>query len=707
VSNADLANRIRRRVQKVYARARHRLGLGDVNPGPASLKRAFRHPIDAANRDALVALYHERFAAAIEPELAEARRLLEHRFTFLGHTWEPRERIAWSLDPASSRDWSQGFSPDIVYRGPARLGDVKLPWELSKHQYFFTLGKAAWLSGDAAFADEIVREIDDWIAGNPYNHGVHWISALESGARVVSWILTFPFWADRADSAFLDRMARSIAQHMVFVESHLSTGPFANNHLIADAAALVVGGLFLESPHSARWVATGLKHLEEQMVRQVTPDGAHVELSVAYHRFVLDQYHLVNRLLAVNGRAFSSETMGGMERMSAFLMDMLFPDGTAPTFGDGDDARGLWFRADSPRDFRGPLAIGAVLFGRGDFKAQSKALAEDVLWLFGPAGVEQYDRLESRLPSHTSRACPDAGYYIARGGWTDESPVLVADCGPVGFGPAGHGHADALSCQLFAAGYAFLVDPGPFSYNQDYAWRDAFRLTRAHNTVTIDATDQSVPADRMAWRLKAKARVRLWESTPWLDLLDGEHDGYHRLPQPVTHRRIIAYLKPDVWIVVDHVTGSGDHRLELLWHFAPDCAVVIDGNDRTVLQSPAGDRLYLAMHDQHHTPVRPTILIGTNEERAAWYSASYGTRVASRALSVRRDFTGECLLVTSLTLSESSATVVGREGNIISCRVRRGGDIEDTLRYPLSGDTPFRFERRERGTVVSTYPPHP
>ena len=144
----------------------------------------------------------------------------------------------------SGRDWSRGFSPLIAYRGSARLGDIKLPWGLNKHQYFFTLGKAAWLTANAAPAVEIVRQIDHWIADNPYRRGINSNSALEAGTRVVSWILSYPFYADQCDDGFLQRLTRSIAQHMMFVEGHLSVGRFANNHLVGDSAALVAAGCF-------------------------------------------------------------------------------------------------------------------------------------------------------------------------------------------------------------------------------------------------------------------------------------------------------------------------------------------------------------------------------------------------------------------------------------------------------------------------------
>src|SRR6185503_18896024 len=102
-------------------------------------------------------------------------------------------------------------------------------------------------------------------------------------------------------------------------------------------------------------------------------------------------------------------------------------------------------------------------------------------------------------PDDASAAYQAAGYCVMRDGWGASDPVLMFDCGPLGHGAAGHGHADALSVQLHAAGYPFLVDSGTFSYNLDYAWRNVFRSTRAHNTVVVDGESQSVPRDRMAW----------------------------------------------------------------------------------------------------------------------------------------------------------------------------------------------------------------
>ncbi len=50
--------------------------------------------------------------------------------------------------------------------------------------------------------------------------------------------------------------------------------------------------------------------------------------------------------------------------------------------------------------------------------------------------------------------------------------------------------------------------------------------------------------------------------------LDAEHYGYRRLPGRVVHRRSIARVQ-DSYIVVDDVTGTGEHEVALRWRLFP------------------------------------------------------------------------------------------------------------------------------------------
>ena len=42
-------------------------------------------------------------------------------------------------------------------------GDKKIIWELNRHQHFFTLGVAYWLTDDERFAETFARHLESWM----------------------------------------------------------------------------------------------------------------------------------------------------------------------------------------------------------------------------------------------------------------------------------------------------------------------------------------------------------------------------------------------------------------------------------------------------------------------------------------------------------------------------------------------------------------
>jgi len=671
VAGAQILARARRKLNTLTIRARHRLGLPTLPAvGTVTIAPEFRHPIDPRRREEYVAVYRARFPEAVTAELAEAARLCAHQFRYLGFETRHGARIDWARDPVSGRDWSSGFSPGIAYRGADRLGDIKLPWELAKQQYFFTLGKAYWLTGDPAYAAQIGAQIDSFLDHNPVHGGIHWTSALEGGTRVSSWILAWPFFADTADDTRRVRWLSSLATHLVFVERMLSTGKFANTHLAGEAAILVLGGLFLRCRHSDRWLATGLAHLESQLAHQLRADGAHAEQSIAYHRFFLDQYYLAQAFLEANGRSLSARALERMHAATIYLRDFMTPDGGVLNFGDCDDARALWFRADAPRDYRGLLALGALRFARGDLKWVA-GMTEELLWLGGPEALRRYDALPAHAPTERGASYPDAGYFLARSGWDRQASLAVFDCGPLGHGPCGHGHADALSLQLHAAGFTFLTDPGTYAYNIDYAWRDRFRLTAAHNTVMVDDAEQSIPLDRMSWTRAATSHCRRYAAADGFMLVDGEHDGYSRLGAPVTHRRVFAQLDGRAWFVLDCLDGAGDHVIHTRWHLRPECRVAVQ-DTRVDLSAPDGATLEVN---------GPAAL----ELTAGWHSDEYGVRVSTQVLTARQHLTGRHRQAWTFSLKGTPATAQVRgayvrfeSGATVLYRLQAGRRHEET-----------------------------
>ena len=178
-------------------------------------------------------------------------------------------------------------------RKPSRSiagGDVKVIWELNRHQFLPTL--------DRELARRLVR---DWIAQNPYEFGINWNSAMEVGLRLIAWIETFGH----------AEFAGALAQHARFIRHNLSSDWIArSNHLIGEAAALAV-----YEGHPNKW-------LRQAVVEQLYPSGVDREQSVSYH-------HFVTHLFALAGVP--------QPKSMAYLAAIRQPDGSLPHVGDGDD----------------------------------------------------------------------------------------------------------------------------------------------------------------------------------------------------------------------------------------------------------------------------------------------------------------------------------------------------------------------------------
>ena len=75
--------------------------------------------------------------------------------------------VDWHFEPISGKHsplkhWKQFDELDTD-----ETGDKKVIWELNRHQHFFTLGVAYWLTEDERYAETFARHLDSWMEQNP------------------------------------------------------------------------------------------------------------------------------------------------------------------------------------------------------------------------------------------------------------------------------------------------------------------------------------------------------------------------------------------------------------------------------------------------------------------------------------------------------------------------------------------------------------
>jgi hypothetical protein len=216
-------------------------------------------------------------------------------------------------------------------------------------------------------------------------------------------------------------------------------------------------------------------------------------------------------------------------------------------------------------------------------------------------------------------------------GWEDDAHRMIVDVGGVGCPvSSGHGHADVLSVQCWAFGRPLLVDAGTFCYTTEPVWRDHFRGASAHSTVRVDGRGAAVPAGPFSWSELPKVERRLWRSDDHMDIVDASHDGFRALPDPVTHRRRVAFIKPGYWVIVDDLEGSARHELELRFQFAAGCRVRLEGPPWHAVS--AGGREGLLMRVFATAPVECSVHQGELAPPQGWVSPAFGRRVPAPAL---------------------------------------------------------------------------
>jgi hypothetical protein len=568
--------------------------------------------------------------------LAKADRIAAHRLDFFDlrdrHLGDP---IDWNRDHSIGKAAPMRFSPWIDYRDVDVTGDCKLVWEPNRHHQLVVLGRAYRAGGDIRYAQAVVEQLSSWLDQCPYGVGMNWRSPLELGIRLINWVWALDLIRPSGLVAgrFHDRLIDSVDRHIWEIDRKYSAGSAANNHLIGEAAGVYIASScfpFLKRARQCR--ARSRDILCQCIFEQVNADGSSREQATGYHMFVT-QFFLLS---ALAGRwtkdEFPPDYWARLEKMFEFL-GMLGEGGQSlPMLGDGDDGYVLDL-GDDPRAAKGWLSAAAILFGRGDFKGWSGGYREPARWLLGRDGQQRFDAVEAPAPAGAtaSGAFPDSGLYLLQSGHSnsDDRISAVFDCGEHGFRSiAAHAHADALSFVLRVFGEDVLVDPGTYDYFSHPAWRSYFRSTRAHNTVVIDGKDQSEMLGSFLWGKRASSRCLSWRPDGSGGEVIGEHDGYTRLSDPVTHRRSLQLDgKAGALVVKDDIMARGRHNIEVCFHLAEQCVVSAAGENRFIIDVGPGT-VTLELDPR----LDVTTLVGSDDPTGGWVSRGYHRKTPSTTL---------------------------------------------------------------------------
>ncbi|QRP45454.1 alginate lyase family protein [Amycolatopsis sp. FDAARGOS 1241] len=574
-------------------------------------------------------LPHRAFArtASVEGVSAEARaellataeRLMDGHADYFGVERDDLVAPDWAFDPKMGRRApADAYSFDIAYRSEDTVGDIKQIWEPSRHQHLTVLAAAYALTGEDRFAHRVADHLKSWWAANPPMRGVHWVSGIELGIRLLSWVWLrrlLDGWAG-ASGLFEDNpeALHQIWHHQRWLAAFPSRGSSANNHVIAeDAGQLVAACAFDWFPESPAWRDAALKSLDTQLQANTFASGLNRELATEYHGLVLE-LGLAAALEA--GPLVPESTWLVLRRMCDALASIVDSKLRPPRQGDADDGYGLIVDGTGTSRWASLLATGDALFGRqewwpkvagGDVRTVLFASLGGVGELTGPRPPRRVDDLF------------DAGMTILRTPAGEPEEIWCrCDGGPHGFlAIAAHAHADALSLEVRHDGVNILADPGTYCYHGEPEWRSYFRSTLGHNTLQLGGTDQSASGGPFLWTRHARTRTLAVGPVRWR----AEHDGY----APAVHRRCVE-LADRALTIVDEVEGDLSLPAKLAFHLGPLVEVTLEGS--TARLSWPGHTATLDLPAE----LAWTAHRGETNPPLGWYSAGFGRREPATTL---------------------------------------------------------------------------
>lgn len=481
--------------------------------------------------------------------------------------------VDWHRDPGSGiRTASHLFGRAINYRNSALVGDVKLIWEIGRHQHLVCLAVGYVITGNTLFKQAIARQIEDWIDKNPFNRGIHWCSSLEVALRSISWAMIHSLFFCRDGGAGIfdsidnvPALKKSIFHHAWFVAHNLSRHSSANNHLIGELTGLwTISQVFDLGLRGQSWSAQAKRELEREAQLQVHVDGVSKEQAIYYHLWVLEYLLFASLVGKKTGNDFSAGFDTVISRMSGFLDTITPAGGLPPNIGDSDDGFVNRFDVAHPENPYQDIqeTIHAVSTG-----CRKNIRSQKAFWYSALSGDGVCTSFKSAIVQQRLPVVFPAGGYAVLG---DTTTKCIFDAGELGYlSIAAHGHADALSVVIAVDNEWWLTDPGTYAYHDKPEWRNYFRGTSAHNTLVVDNRDQSKPGGPFLWAHHARAALLDCSGMQGRgQIATGIHYGYETMG--IVHRREVHY-DPDskTYRINDQVTGNGKHELALNFHFFP------------------------------------------------------------------------------------------------------------------------------------------
>lgn len=346
------------------------------------------------------------------------------------------------------------------------------------------------------------------------------------------------------------------------------------NQLPVAIAGLAAAGFatFDELEDAPAWIQLAL-YKTENILTVRADDGAHIE-GIGYWGYDLDSLlKTIDLFSELMGKSFDQSTW--LKNTGMFRLYMGLPRNSWTRANQvvdfNDSLRANWYGPDTllrglAKEFQNPYL--QWLANEVDRDRFTNDMSEwlNLLW-YDPVVMP---KKPDSLP--TMRHFEDLGVVSARSDWSGNESLLVYTAGPL----MGHKvlHMPTAG-NLFAehmhpdVGHFILFANGEWQLRDDGYWDDKGginpRKTENHNTLVIDGLDQLRAGEMFA--KKAEPSIIRTYTSPSYDLIQSDLAQAYRPELGLSKcKRTLIFVKPDILIVIDDITLTSSHNLELLFH---------------------------------------------------------------------------------------------------------------------------------------------
>ena len=510
-------------------------------------------------------------------------------------------------------------------------GDEEWCYMLNRHKYWIDLGRAYFLTGNEKYAKAFVEQATHWIDNNPLEDRLKKVSwrRIEAGIRCENWIKAFEYVKNSKSITpeFFVKFSSSLFQHGEYINQSFSDFSKTSNWGVLEFQGLyVVSNFFSEFKSASKWKKDATDNLKTCINLQVLDDGNQWEQSPMYHNEVFHCFMNVNLIAQRKNTSLPEAIIQKTKDMAYANIKWQKPNFHQPLLGDSDDT-----------DLRGLLTLSAFLFEDTTLKSRANIhLDYETFFVLGKINSEKYFSIQPKDPEFTSVYQSSSGGFYMRSSWKEGATYASFNLKKLG---GGHGHDDILNFTLFANNQDYLIDSGRFTY-VDNEWRKLFKSNQSHNTLGVDNLPNSIYKDSWTNEYEARSQGDFTKITPLFDYAEAENIAYKRLEDPVSMKRRVLFIKPNVWIVFDSFSANRTHTYSQYFNF-PDKNVVLQDKSVNTINSKYNLRIQ---------PIKEVEIKLTD----SWWSPEYNLKKENTRAEISKKATGFTSFISLLYFPEQT-----------------------------------------------------